>query len=1410
MGSATPPKRMTRSRAAAASATAATLAPQVSNADKVSKSTKAPKATKATAASAKKPAAAKKTTAAAAAAKKSTAVKKTVTAKKSTTKTTAKTTATASTSSSTPSSVPTSTSTSTVTATSTSNSTSVSASTSTSSTSTSTATAPPATRKRKLRTYDHNDDDEDDLSKDDDTHPIMNRPAKKLRGPVKKTVDPESESETESVPRSKHQPKSKDTSVESNATIPVTRSTRGRPKKSTTTTATASTVDPQTSSTTSRTRARKATAKDDDASTTSKQPAAKATRGRKAAGTVTNTCTTEPTPGLKSAVSRPASKPSGMLKKTVTFEEPEKENVSHRVATQAKTETAGTSATGMRARPVRKPAASGRTTRASARAATTEMTEKKPLSPKKDGQNLPLSRDPGSDDELATYEKTPLKPLMKSPVKPASGIKKLELPPLEKEKDENSPPSLEPATHASVLSSPARRPPPSPFKDTMKSPAKRVDAIPSLILSSTSTEAQTAQSPSKSTMLQSPAKRPHMPLPAFPLSQDQVGAARSPTKLSLLHTPAKRPSSPKKLFSSPALQMEDEPMEVSKEVERTPMQEISEDELQSQIRAENCVISPPDPTLVAKALTPITEADNEDSIDFGSPLAFPGRLSAVLPRHADPALKQNPLPAQEHSVSMAQFDTPEPQKLEAMVVSEPSKGEPNATSPEENGSDLCKATIEEQHNDVGDAESNEISTSPSETESPNTSKEDFTVKTSEQPAVACEVKTQEQDMDIGTANPIDQSAESMDMDKSSTEEQTVSNADQAAQPNTTPKQAKTRGGDDMSDSEDELAFSNKATTKHKSGNQIPKTPKTPLPPLLKGPILKLPESATRAANRAIRSVSKGSGYGYSSVQLGAWRASSPLKTRQAQQKPGTQTDDDDDEYSLVEDDHPPAVETPAHKGFFDDEMRIIDDMETQAAIEAALEADIEAKFAKHDFNDLGLMDDLSIITEGDEMSLIDNQESDQSYLDDSPVLGTNRENGNQNSIPIDPTLTSNSANAQASSYAPVTPKRTFSAREVHTVSKVPLKRADDSPPRNVKRLCSTASKAALERPGDLFNHISLPGQPSSQTELGGQTDESKFALATPSKPASWSSVGTPARATRPDLDPTVLRGAIVFVDVHTTEGADAGRIFVDLLVQMGARCVKSWPWNPISPTGGEPDVSKVGITHVVFKDGGKRTLEKVVESKGAVQCVGVSWVLDCEKENRWLDEKDYRVDTSLVPRGGQNRRKSMEPKAIANVNGTLVTPMKVNSGLSREPQTVPNNYMSRRDSTIWMRSPSEHDEEDEDAPSEPSEMDWETTNALILTPVPQTPAPEMVARFAMNISPSTPTTSSFNPSAGHNQLLMQTCPPKPSGLINLGQGLVNSYQDPVQVRLMAARRKSMQFAPEVSSPLKKQWKPADY
>ncbi|KIW98919.1 uncharacterized protein Z519_00582 [Cladophialophora bantiana CBS 173.52] len=141
----------------------------------------------------------------------------------------------------------------------------------------------------------------------------------------------------------------------------------------------------------------------------------------------------------------------------------------------------------------------------------------------------------------------------------------------------------------------------------------------------------------------------------------------------------------------------------------------------------------------------------------------------------------------------------------------------------------------------------------------------------------------------------------------------------------------------------------------------------------------------------------------------------------------------------------------------------------------------------------------------------------------------------------------------------------------------------------------------------------------------------------------------------------VLYGAIVHTDIHTSEGMDASAFYIDLLASMGARVVKEWRWNPRAsvasssqePAGSEAPVSNIGITHVVYKDGGKRTLEKVRSAKGQVLCVGVGWVLDCMREAKWLDESAYAVDASIMPRGGSRRRKSMEPRLLVNDNGFL-------------------------------------------------------------------------------------------------------------------------------------------------------------
>ncbi len=180
----------------------------------------------------------------------------------------------------------------------------------------------------------------------------------------------------------------------------------------------------------------------------------------------------------------------------------------------------------------------------------------------------------------------------------------------------------------------------------------------------------------------------------------------------------------------------------------------------------------------------------------------------------------------------------------------------------------------------------------------------------------------------------------------------------------------------------------------------------------------------------------------------------------------------------------------------------------------------------------------------------------------------------------------------------------------------------------------------------------------------------------------------------------------------------------------------------------------------------------------------------CERENEWLEEAQYLIDTSFVPRGGARRRKSMEPRAIANMNGTIVsTPSKV--------QTTPLN---RRQSSLWMHTPSDQG----DAGDDEDDIEW---SKFILTPVPRTPAPDAVAKYAAEIgTPSFDEDDTLNMSPSKQEMLMRTCPPKANTHRRMGEGILSEQKDEqVLMRLMAARRKSLQFAPKIGSPLARTW-----
>jgi hypothetical protein len=207
-------------------------------------------------------------------------------------------------------------------------------------------------------------------------------------------------------------------------------------------------------------------------------------------------------------------------------------------------------------------------------------------------------------------------------------------------------------------------------------------------------------------------------------------------------------------------------------------------------------------------------------------------------------------------------------------------------------------------------------------------------------------------------------------------------------------------------------------------------------------------------------------------------------------------------------------------------------------------------------------------------------------------------------------------------------------RTVHTVSKVPLKGEGEVSPLKLPRKrghslesrSPTRASPRMRKPVIFHGSESVPTFSPHKAPRASRSPSPKRRCSTlrrsigaqpdiqvPQSPSVASSAGkTPRRKSMTSQQ--ALRGAVVYVDVHTTEGEDASGIFVELLQQMGARCFRSWSWNPrssMSPVDGvDPKESKVGITHVVYKDGGLRTLEKVKHAGGLVKCVGVGWVLE--------------------------------------------------------------------------------------------------------------------------------------------------------------------------------------------------------
>lgn len=831
----------------------------------------------------------------------------------------------------------------------------------------------------------------------------------------------------------------------------------------------------------------------------------KPTRGRATTTTSRSSRTTVPKPPT--------------IRKKVTFQvesEQDKENIP---AVQEHIAKTGSRPMGLRAKPVRRPAqprtsARGKGITTGEVKETGGKQETQPLSPKKVKQVV-KSSSISSEDELCG-EKTPVRALSKSPTKPAMSVMRSSVKPVSKLNFGTiaAPPSPTKILSSSILTSPARRPPPSPFKDALKESPKRInlgECIAQPVL-------KPSQSPIKVSLLQSPARRP----------------ATSPTK-------AAAPSSPGK----PAVSV---PVTDA----TTPIRQVSP--IKKPTFSPQKVVSSPlraarSPERFVKVYK-MSSAEQEEQAITPKSLSVNHSVTSNDVRENTPHRSD----AQNTPKNSTKTETPKP---ELMLQSPP-------TSPIESADE---ALGDVSPSAAADSHANSVLSTRSTTPSGPPPLSVVKAYSLSSPAWRSTYEESESEDELQSPQK-DSTPTPLCIFGISTKDVAIGGATTPSVPNKSPK---TTPKDNASNSE-----------------ALPTT-----------------KARSRALQKPVDSMTP------LAIQLSSWLAASPEKNTPSDEArrprgiftpigptllsgPGQKPEDT------------PAM-SPMKSTFFEDEMAVREEQK-------------EAESQHH--------------LEDDDESRMDVQLSQDSQ--------DSEEYGDENAMPIDPELLF--AEPKTQDYTMTcTPAKVFSKqpREIHTVSKVPLRPAAEDSPLMIsrKRSKSLSSDTAAGKGFQRAVNVGILEAQGAATAgtlpiehlADGYGTPSRLTLATPQTPGSgaWSIAGTPARSNRQGADAEILKGAVVYVDVHTTEGADASGIFLELLTQMGARCVKQWTWNPRASFGGslegtassQPESSetnhesatpgsKIGITHVVFKDGGKRTLEKVRESKGVVLCIGVGWVLE--------------------------------------------------------------------------------------------------------------------------------------------------------------------------------------------------------
>lgn len=829
------------------------------------------------------------------------------------------------------------------------------------------------------------------------------------------------------------------------------------------------------------------------------EPVKKTTRGRPAATSAR---------GITKAA---AAKATVATRKKVQFQdEHDKENIPIEVKSGPK--KSAIKAMGMKAKPVRKATTTRATTRGKKAIEQKEKdsspakAKSMPLSPKKVDQVAKISS--GSEDELAG-EKSPVRAMSRSPVKPLKSPVKLPESSNENASDEEVMPSS-PTGLVTVnrKASPARRVPQSPFKDSMKcspmkgmfSPMKRPELSTSQVLS-----------PSKHSLLRESPKK-GWAIADGTHSNLEASKAVSLDKTSLLQ------ESPRKCKlgeSSSTLILASSQGPLKRSLLQSPARRLPGSPFKSV--AKTSPIKPKVGEEGSQASHTKTDLISVDSIKIGTP-----HTTTLSPEPRE-TLNEEP----KFPLHQAESETP----ASPAVASSP--GDPQVSD----DLDLFAPLNQRQLQEI---------TNP---ESPPVTARDEGAELQEVP-----IPTH-----IGDDDPMDTSEDATS---------SYANMEAAQLPMSSMSWRRISGISQLS--EDELASPDK------------KYAPTPLRKTLVG---------TPHASDTPELFQNDMSFGSLVDGMNSWTASSPDKKRPSRQQRGI--------FSLATG-QMPKIPQPTDAGGLDSDT-IPNETDKQS-------------FFEED----------PVVIDAEKALLIAESEAEESYdadlLKASMESQASQEYGDENVVPEEAELLRVEQDATEVTIT-CTPARLVNGpREVCTVSKVPLQpSAEDSPlkvPR--KRSKSLGGALAVLTDNSDNDHV-VPEQPATP-QLA-----STIPPPTPSSGLKLDNM-TPRRSGRRGAEVSrVLKGAIVYVDVHTTEGADASGIFIDLLTQMGARCVKQWNWQPgaglndslngsTSPSGspmGETfSAGKVGITHVVYKDGGKRTLEKVRMANGVVLCVGVGWVLE--------------------------------------------------------------------------------------------------------------------------------------------------------------------------------------------------------